>query len=177
MILPEWLALKCILECPPKCGVLTALAWLVPHETAAVSARSVYTIHPCTMSFHAKLHRWDACVFSCNLPPALLAEWPGSFTCYYCGNTGVEMIRNTSKHRKLTPEKKSIPPLCGDSNPRPFNRESGALTTELSPLSQFVAYQTYKQSPPSTMLSRSIMAQIYFTSRQITSGPMLLCLY
>ena len=24
--------------------VLTALAWLVPHETAAVSARSVYTI-------------------------------------------------------------------------------------------------------------------------------------
>ena len=29
--------------------------------------------------------------FSCNLPPALLAEWPGSFTCY-CGNTGVERI-------------------------------------------------------------------------------------
>ena len=31
------------------------------------------------------------CVFSCNLPPALLAEWPGSFTCYF-GNTGVERI-------------------------------------------------------------------------------------
>ena len=30
-------------------------------------------------------------MFSCNLPPALLAEWPGSFTCY-CGNTGVERI-------------------------------------------------------------------------------------
>ena len=27
-----------------RSGVLTALAWLVPHETAAVSARSVYTI-------------------------------------------------------------------------------------------------------------------------------------
>ena len=27
-------------------------------------------------------------MFSCNLPPALLAEWPGSFTSY-CGNTGV----------------------------------------------------------------------------------------
>ena len=26
-------------------GVLTAQAWLVPHETAAISARSVYTIH------------------------------------------------------------------------------------------------------------------------------------
>ena len=31
-------------------GVLTALTWLVPHETAAVSARSVYTIQPYTMS-------------------------------------------------------------------------------------------------------------------------------
>ena len=33
--------------------VLTALTWLVPHESAAVSARSVYTMPPCTMSLHA----------------------------------------------------------------------------------------------------------------------------
>ena len=37
-------------------GVLTALAWLVPHETAAVSAYSVYTMQPCTVSHHAKPH-------------------------------------------------------------------------------------------------------------------------
>ena len=37
-------------------GVLTALAWLVPHETAAISVHSVYTIQPCTMSLHAKPH-------------------------------------------------------------------------------------------------------------------------
>ena len=43
------------------------------------------------MSLHAKLHVSGACVFSCNMPPALLAEWPGSFTCY-CSNTGVERI-------------------------------------------------------------------------------------
>ena len=49
---------------------------------------SVYTIQSCTMSLHAKPHTLGVCVFSCNLPPALLAEWPGSFTCY-CGNTGV----------------------------------------------------------------------------------------
>ena len=30
-------------------------------------------------------------MFSCNLPPALLTEWPGSFACY-CGNRGVEEI-------------------------------------------------------------------------------------
>ena len=45
-------------------GVLTALVWLVPHETAAVSARSVYTIQPCTMSFHAnfKPHNYVRCM-------------------------------------------------------------------------------------------------------------------
>ena len=30
------------------------------------------------------------CVFRCNLPPALLAEWPRSFMCH-CGNTGVSI--------------------------------------------------------------------------------------
>ena len=37
-----------------RSGVLTALAWLVPHETAAVSARSVYTIQPCTIQLALK---------------------------------------------------------------------------------------------------------------------------
>ena len=36
--------------------------------------------------------------------------------------------RNKSQHRKSTLEKKILPP-----SPRPFNHESGALTTELSP--------------------------------------------
>ena len=51
----------------------------------------------CTPYNHAPCHFMQnhirkvyAC-FSCNLPPALLAEWPGSFTCY-CSNTGVERI-------------------------------------------------------------------------------------
>ena len=34
---------------------------------------------------------------SCNLPPALLAEWPGTCSCY-CGNTGVERIPNYGTH-------------------------------------------------------------------------------
>ena len=34
-------------------------------------------------------------MFSCNLPPALLVEWPGSFMCL-CGSTGVEQINMTS---------------------------------------------------------------------------------
>ena len=45
------------------------------------------------------------CVFRCNLPPALLAEWLGSFTCH-CGNMGVEQTPYKSQHTKLTLEKK-----------------------------------------------------------------------
>ena len=53
------------------------------------------------MSLHSKPHSEDACTVSCNLPPALLVEWQGSFMlswlcagisphdllcCTYCGD-------------------------------------------------------------------------------------------
>ena len=49
-------------------------------------------------------------MFRCNLPPARLTEWSGSFTCH-CGNMGVERTLNKSQHTKLTLEKKILPPL------------------------------------------------------------------
>ena len=58
-------------------------------------------------------------MFSCNLPPALLAEWPGFFTCY-CGNTGVERNRNKSQHRRSTLEKKILPPFQQGFEPATF---------------------------------------------------------
>ena len=56
VILHEWIAFYSAFLNIHWSGVLTALAWLVPHETAAISAFSVYTIQPCTMSLHAKPH-------------------------------------------------------------------------------------------------------------------------
>ena len=41
--------------------------------------------------------------------------------------------RNKSQHRKLTLEKKILPPFQQGFEPATFNHESGALTTELSP--------------------------------------------
>ena len=58
-------------------------------------------------------------MFSCNLPPALLAEWLGSFTCY-CSNMGVDGYQNKSQHRKLTLEKKILPPLQQGFEPATF---------------------------------------------------------
>ena len=50
------------------------------------------------------------CLCRCKLPSALLAEWPGSFTCH-CSNTGVERTPGKSQHTKLTLEKKILPQL------------------------------------------------------------------
>ena len=49
-------------------------------------------------------------VLRCNLLPALLAEWPGSFT-YHCGNRSVEWTRTKSQRTKWTHEKKFLRPL------------------------------------------------------------------
>ena len=47
------------------------VTWLMPRETAAVSARSVYTVQLCTMSCHfmqSHIHRAHAClVVTCHL--------------------------------------------------------------------------------------------------------------
>ena len=60
-----------------------------------------------------------------------LAEWPG-FLRATVVTRGWNGYRNKSQHRKSTLEKKILPQTSRDSNPRPFNHESGALTTELS---------------------------------------------
>ena len=111
-------------------GVLTVLTVLTC-GTAAFSAWSVYTIQPCTMSLHAQPHMQGVYMFSCNLPPVLLAEWLGSFM-FYCGNMVVERLQK--RVQKVDSREKKISCCsCGDSNTRSFNRMFGTLTTELSP--------------------------------------------
>ena len=53
------------------------------------------------------IHKVYTCVFTCNLPPALLAEWLGSFTCDF-GNTGWNGYRNKESALKVDPEKKIL---------------------------------------------------------------------
>ena len=49
-------------------------------------------------------------MFRCNLPPALLAEWPGSFTCH-CGSMGMEQTPNKSQHTTVNSGEENLPPL------------------------------------------------------------------
>ena len=68
------------------------------------------------------------CMFRCNLPPALLAEWPGSFTCD-CSNRGwngqqVRVCTESSLWRREFSHHS-----CQNSSSQPFDQESGTLPT------------------------------------------------
>ena len=95
----QWLSETTVTECS-----LTICVW----------ARFLIGSHTLPGQRHSRplRLRWvkGICVFRFNLPSALLAECPGSFTCH-CGNTGVERTPNKSQHTRLTLEKKILPPL------------------------------------------------------------------
>ena len=64
--------------------------------TSCVWARFLINSHTLPGQRHSPLWlRWvkGVFVFRCNLPPALLAEWLGSFMCH-CGNTRLERTPN-----------------------------------------------------------------------------------
>ena len=86
------------------------VAWLVPCEMLPFRREFCVhhsSMHQVTASLHSKPHRQGVCVFSRNLPPALLAEWLGSFRCY-CGDTGVEhRYRNKASAQKADKEFRS----------------------------------------------------------------------
>ena len=71
--------------------------------------------------------------------------------------------RNKSQHRKSTLEKKILPPFQQGFEPRPFNHESGALTTELFPPPTalhndcFLYSAAILRSPADSLCSRVIL--------------------
>ena len=98
-----------------RSGVLTALAWLVPHETAAVSAQVLCTPYHFMQSHMRKVY---ACLaVTCHLhfsqndrdllrPTVVTRGWNG--------------YRNKSQHRKSTLEKKILPPFQQGFEPSTF---------------------------------------------------------
>ena len=102
----------------------------MPHESAAVSAQVLYapyTYAPCHF-----MQSYIRKVYACLAVICHLHFWQNGLdllraTAVTWGWNG---YKNKSQHRKSTLERKIL--SCRDSNPRPFNHESGALTTELS---------------------------------------------
>ena len=134
MVLHEWLAFySAFFLNIHQSGVLTVLAWLVPHETTAISVQVLCTpynhvpcyfrqSHICKMyvglAVTGHLHFWQN---DQDLLCATVVTW------------GWNGYRNKSQHRKSTLEKKILLPLLQGFKPATF--QSGALTTELCPVS------------------------------------------
>ena len=92
-----------------RSGVLTALAWLVPHETAAVSAQVL-----CTPYNHALCHFMQSHirrVYACLAVTCHLRFWQNDRDLLRATavTRGWNGYRNKSQHRKSTLEKKILP--------------------------------------------------------------------
>ena len=136
-------------------GVLTSysavwklLSWC--HTSAAISAHSVYTIQPCTVSHHfmqSLIHR----VHRCLTATCHLHFWQNDQDLLHATDVthktrGSGMDTWMGQHRKLTLEMKILPPLLPDLNPRPFNDKSVTLTTELSLLPMYISWSCMSPS-------------------------------
>ena len=103
-----------------RSGVLTALAWLVPHETAAVSAQVL-----CTPYNHAPCHFMQSHirkVYACLAVTCHLRFWQNDRDLLRATvvTRGWNGYRNKSQYRKLTLEKKILPPLQQGFEPATF---------------------------------------------------------
>ena len=105
VILHEWLAFYSAFLNIHRSSVLTALAWLVPLETAAVSAQVLCTPYnraPCHfMQSHIRK------VYACLAVTCRLHFWQNDLDLLRVTavSRGWKGYRNKSQHRKLTPEK------------------------------------------------------------------------
>ena len=115
-----------------RSGVLTTLAWLVPPKTAAVSAQVLCTPYNQTTCHFMQSHIRK--VYACLAVTCHLHFWQNDrdllrTTAVTRGGTDTE-IRVSTESRPW--RRKFSRRSSRDSNPRPLNLESGALTTELS---------------------------------------------
>ena len=103
-----------------RSGVLTALVWLVPHETAAVSAQVL-----CTPYNHAPCHFMQSHrrkVYAFLAVTCHLQFWQNDRDLLRATvvTRGWNGYRNQSQHRKWTLEKKILPPLQQGFEPATF---------------------------------------------------------
>ena len=123
VILHEWIAFYSMFFNIHQSGVLALVAvlvWLVPHETAAVSAQGLCT--PCNHApchfMHSHIHKVHACLaVTCHLHFWLNDQHLLHATAVARGWNGYQ---NKSQHRKLTRQKKILPPPLQGFEPLTF---------------------------------------------------------
>ena len=92
------------------------------------------TMHQFTVSLHFKPYTKRTCMFMCNLPPALLAEWHWDLLHAAVLTQGWNRYWDESQHRKCTLEKKMFMPHLPELEPATFQSWVWCSTTMPSPL-------------------------------------------
>ena len=133
VILHEWIAFYSAFLIIRRSGIRRVLAWLVPHETAAVSGQVL-----CTPYNHASCHFMQShiCkVYACLAVTCHLHFWQNDRDLLRATAVTQGWNRYQNKSTESWPwRRKFSRRSCRDSNSWPFSHKSGALTTELSPL-------------------------------------------
>ena len=105
-------------------------AWLLRGwcHVKLLPSRRKYTIQPCTcLQCHfIRSHIRRMHVLSCNLPPALLAEWAGSFT-WCCSNMGEEWIPKWGSAHKIDHGEENSPAVPAGIRTRDLSIASPSL--------------------------------------------------
>ena len=116
MVLHEWLAFYSAFLNIHRSGVLTALAGLVPHETAAIHHPAMHHVTSCKagqkLCMRVKPAYRATCAFGRTDDLDLLRATAVT--------RGWNWYRNKSQHRKSTLEKKILPPLQQGFEPATF---------------------------------------------------------
>ena len=162
-----------------RSGVLTALAWLVPQESAARESQSRRVL--CTPYNHAPCHFMQSHlrkVYACLAVTCHLRFWQNDrgllrATAVTRGWNG---YRNKSQHRKLTLEKKILPPLQQGFEPATLQsrvRRSNhwAIPAIFFPLPPPpYPLPTFSTSPISLMVYVDVKHQVYLHCYSQSSG-------
>ena len=110
-------------------------------------SRCTFCIHHApvysSLSFKAT---YIMCMFKRNLPPAHLAEWPGSFMCHCC-NTGVERLLKQESEQKVDSGEENFPTApAGESNPQPSDYGALPLSDPRPRFLRFRYFPSYQMS-------------------------------
>ena len=132
------------------------LTWLVPHETASVSAKVV-----CTPYNHAPRHFMQSHirkVYACLAVTCHLHFWQDDRDLLHATavTRGWNGYRNRSQHRKLTLEKKILPPL-------PQRFEPATFQSRVRPLSypRYAAFLARRLKPSSVKQYLNIIRRLH----------------
>ena len=155
-------------------GVPTALAWLVPHETAAVSAQVLCTPYNHTPCHFMQSHILK--VYACLAVACHLHFWQNDQDHLCATEVTLRWNRywNKSQHRKSTLENKILPPLQQGFEPATFQsrvRRSNHWAIPAPPpsitvihiwdkMEQKIWYQTFSWPPRNSLSVTHIIYQV-----------------